>query len=234
MKRAILPLIALLAGGRGTRLGAETAHRPKALVDVGGRPFIERQLDLLRQSGFKRVVVLAGHLGEQIERRLGSGHSLGLEIRYHFDGPLPAGTGGAIADALAQLGETFGVLYGDSYLDVDYQAVLRSFRPAFPALMTVCKAAPDEAGNVTVADERVRAYVRPPAPNLRFMDYGLSFFRRVAFKTVPPSRPYDLGNLFADLAARQSLQACLVPERFEEIGSPEGLRRLRQKFQLPG
>ena len=63
--------VAILAGGRATRLRPLTDAVPKALVDVGGRPFIDLQLALLRRRGLRRAVLCLGHLGEQIEAYLG-------------------------------------------------------------------------------------------------------------------------------------------------------------------
>src|SRR5687767_10381320 len=105
--------VAILAGGRATRLGEAATEIPKALVKVAGEPFINHQLRLLREHGVERVVLLIGHLGEQIEKAVGEGESFGLEVTYSQDPPELAGTAGALRMALAQLGERFLVLYGD-------------------------------------------------------------------------------------------------------------------------
>ncbi len=119
---------ALLAGGLATRLRPITATIPKAMVEVAGRPFIDHQLALLRRNGIRRVVLCLGYLGEQIEQYLGDGGALGMELRYAHDGDRLLGTGGALRRALPLLGPVFWVLYGDSYMDIDYRAVLAHFR----------------------------------------------------------------------------------------------------------
>src|SRR5687767_15508520 len=116
--------VALLAGGLATRLRPITATTPKALVEVAGRPFIEHQLALLRRNGIRRVVLCLGYLGEQIQALLGDGAAHGVELDYSFDGEQLLGTGGALRRAAPLLGQVFWVLYGDSYLDIDYCAVL--------------------------------------------------------------------------------------------------------------
>jgi NDP-sugar pyrophosphorylase family protein len=231
-----LPPIALLAGGRGTRLGPETAERPKSLVDINGRPFIEYQLTLLRSQGASRLVILAGHFGAQIESAVGDGHDVGLAITYSFDGPAPLGTGGAVQRALPLLGEQFLVLYGDSYLDVDYQEVARNFREARSlGLLTVCEAPPGVAPNVRLDHGRLTAYGKSPPPEgARHIDYGLCAFRANAFGNFPRERAYDLGEVFASLIARDQLQPYQVARPFQEIGSPEGLRAFRERLAQTG
>src|SRR5688500_6842966 len=109
--------VARLAGGKATRLGVLTADRPKALMDVAGRPFIDHQLELLQRNGVRRVVLCVGHLGEQIEAHVGDGSRFGLSVKYAYDGPMLQGTAGAIRDAAEQFGPICWVIYGDTYLD---------------------------------------------------------------------------------------------------------------------
>src|SRR3984893_1649650 len=132
-----LPIV-ILAGGLATRLHPITEKIPKALVDVAGRPFLEHQIELLKGNEVTDITLCVGYLGEMIQKRYGDGEALGVRIRYSFDGPKLLGTGGAIKKASAFLPDVFFVLYGDSYLPVDYQAVAAAFREAGkPALMTV-------------------------------------------------------------------------------------------------
>ena len=111
--------VAILGGGLATRLRPLTDRIPKALVDVNGEPFIAHQMRLLRSNGVERVVYCAGYRGEMIREYTGDGARFGLEVEYSFDGPAPLGTAGAIKRALPLLGESFFVLYGDSYLPCD-------------------------------------------------------------------------------------------------------------------
>ena len=119
--------VAILAGGLATRLGPLTEGVPKALLTVGGEPFLAHQLRLLQRSGVTRVVLCVGHLGERIRDFAGDGRRFGLEIEYSFDGPQLLGTGGAIRRALPLLGDAFFVLYGDSYLPCGYRGVETAF-----------------------------------------------------------------------------------------------------------
>jgi MurNAc alpha-1-phosphate uridylyltransferase len=110
--------VAILCGGKGTRLGELTRDRPKSLVEVCGRPFIEWQLELLLQVECPRVVLCVGHLGDQIVEATN-----GYLCVISRDGYEPRGTGGAVKKALPLLGPNFMVLYGDSYLECCYPSV---------------------------------------------------------------------------------------------------------------
>src|SRR5437763_6730628 len=121
MKRNELYPVVILAGGMATRLGDISRTTPKALIDVNGEPFIMHQLRLLKERGISRIVLCVGHLGEQIQKLVGSGSNLGLDVQYSFDGPRLLGTGVAIKKAMNKIdAPAFFVLYGDSYLECDY------------------------------------------------------------------------------------------------------------------
>jgi MurNAc alpha-1-phosphate uridylyltransferase len=225
-----LPPVAILAGGLATRLRPITETMPKSLVDVRGKPFIEHQLRLLHLRGITEVVLCVGHLGWQIEEVIGDGADFGLRVRYSHDGAFPLGTGGAVCRALDLLGDEFFVLYGDSYLTCDYEAVYRSFRAAGrPALMTVYRneGKLDES-NVEFTDGRIRRYYKPGgAPEMRHIDYGLGVFRREAFGGVLNGERMALVEVYQYLLGQGRLAAHEVHERFYEIGSITGLKEFR-------
>lgn len=122
---------AVLAGGLATRLRPITTTIPKALVEVAGRPFVDHQLELLHRNGVRHVVLCLGYLGEMVRDHVGDGARFGLKVAYSFDGEKLLGTGGALKRASAHLGEAFWVLYGDSFMDVDYAAILAHFATSF-------------------------------------------------------------------------------------------------------
>src|SRR5580704_8005955 len=97
--------VAILAGGFATRLRPHTEKIPKALVELAGRPFIDHQLELLRRNRIRKVVFCLGYLGEMVERHLGDGSKLGMELRYSYDGEKLLGTGGALRRASDLLGD---------------------------------------------------------------------------------------------------------------------------------
>jgi NDP-sugar pyrophosphorylase family protein len=217
--------VCILAGGLATRLGAQARSVPKAMIDVAGRPFLVHQLELLRAHGASRIVLCVGHLGEQIEATIGDGSELGLEILYSDEGPVPIGTAGAVRGALGLLGEQFLVLYGDTYLRIDYLAVQLAFRASgLPAMMTVLRNEGRwDVSNVAFNDGRVLAYdKRRPAPEMRWIDYGLAALHSDAISRTAPDAT-DLADVYAELARAGALAGYEATERFYEIGTPDAL-----------
>jgi NDP-sugar pyrophosphorylase family protein len=222
--------VAILAGGLATRLRPITETIPKSLVDVCGEPFVAHQLKLLRSNGIDDVVLCVGYRGEQIAQLVGPGAAFGLRVRYAFDGEQLLGTGGAVRRALAMLGHEFFVLYGDSYLPCDYQAVLSSFRASGKlALMTVFRNEGQyDTSNVQYDAGTIRRYDKSErSPAMHHIDYGLGVFRREAFADLPDGARLDLAKLYQTLLAKGQLAGYEVAERFYEIGSVAGLEEFR-------
>ena len=221
--------VALLAGGLATRLWPITEKIPKALVPVAGEPFLAHQLRLLHSHGLRKVVLCAGFLGEMIEAEFGDGAAFGMQIAYSFDGDKLLGTGGALRRALPLLGEKFLVLYGDSYLPMDYAAAVAAFvASGKPALMTVFNNAGRwDTSNVFYADGTIRLYHKKNrVAEMQHIDYGLGILRAEVLAPWPAEAPFDLADVYAALVARQQLAGCEVTQRFYEIGSHAGLAEL--------
>ena len=223
-----LPVV-ILAGGLATRLRPLTEKIPKALVEVAGRPFLAHQLALLRSHQFTEVILCVGYLGEMIQEIFGDGSEHGIRIRYSYDGPALLGTGGAIRKALPLLPQSFFVLYGDSYLPIDYQAVAQAYaKSGRPALMTVF-ANQDawDKSNVWFEQGEIRLYSKKQRlPEMRYIDYGLSVCSRALFEGERVERAFDLAALFETLSEKHQLAGFEVHHRFYEIGSHQGLQEL--------
>lgn len=225
--------VAILAGGLATRLRPITDTIPKALVDVAGTPFVVRQLDYLRGQGARRIVLCVSHLGEQIEAVIGDGSRFGLDVRYSFDGPVRLGTGGALLRALPQLGEAFFVLYGDSFLPIDFRAVERDFtRSGKAALMTVLRNEDRwDKSNADYRDGQVVEYNKHhPRPEMGYIDYGLSILTPRALAACPADAAVDLADVYHALSLAGELAGHEVFERFYEIGSHQGLAETEAYF----
>ena len=226
--------VAILAGGRATRLGDLAKDTPKSLIDVAGKPFVAHQLELLRRHRVTDVVFCTGHLGSQIQATVGDGSRHGVRVRYCDDGPKPLGTGGALGHALPLLGDAFFVLYGDSYLDCDYQAIARAFTTSGRrALLTVFRNDDRwDRSNVQCVDGRiVRHSKEHRTPDMRHIDYGLAAMRADALLPYPEGVALDLARVYEDLVAHDELAAYEVLERFYEIGAPASLAEIRQHLE---
>lgn len=114
--------VAILAGGLGTRLKERTGELPKPMALVLDKPIIQHQIELCRKFGFNRIVLLVHYGSEIIQNYFKDGELFGVDITYAIENE-PRGTAGALLDALHLMDDTFFVLYGDTYADVDLQAM---------------------------------------------------------------------------------------------------------------
>jgi N-acetyl-alpha-D-muramate 1-phosphate uridylyltransferase len=221
--------VAILAGGLATRLLPLSETLPKVLFEIAGKPFLDYQLAALREQNLNDIVVCAGYLGEKIQQTFGDGQRYGVHIRYSFDGPTLLGTGGAIRRALPLLGDNFFVLYGDSFLQIDYSAVAAAFfKSGRCALMTVFRNRNLwDNSNVEFADGQIKAYNKKErASTMTYIDYGLAVYSSRVFDVYPPESSFDLSDVLQDLVARNQLAGYEAQTRFYEIGSFAGLQDL--------
>ena len=228
----------ILAGGLGTRLGDLTQRIAKPMVPVAGKPYLERQLALLRHQGITDIVLLTGYLGEQIESHFGDGSAFGLTIRYRREST-PQGTGGAVRDAVRLLATEFLLIYGDSYLPIDYAAVLRCLNE-HPAALGVAVVY-DNRESTTVPNNMalddagyVVRYAKEAAqtPELGYVEAGVLAFRRGIVDYLPPTGPVSLEKTaFPPLITRRRLLGFVTGQRFYDIGTPDRLQLIQSLFQ---
>jgi NDP-sugar pyrophosphorylase family protein len=218
----------ILAGGLGTRMRPLTDTLPKTLLPVAGRPFARHQLDWLARHGVTEVVYCIGHQGDKIRRYWETEPSPIPSLRFVDEGEQLRGTAGALRLALAEgaLDESFFVLYGDSFLPIDFAPVWSAFESDHaPALMTVLRNEGRwDSSNVVYSNGVVMLYEkRSTRPDMKYVDYGLSAFRR---SVIEKSTESDLSAIFHRLSVAGDLVGYEVTQRFYEIGSPQGLRDL--------
>lgn len=217
--------IAILAGGLATRLHPLTLNTPKSLVPINGVPFIEWQLRHLEKTGIDSVVLCLGHKALEIKNFVGDGRRFGLKINYSIE-KTPLGTGGAVKNAEHLLGDVFGLLYGDSYLPIDYLSVFdRSLNSENPVLMTIYKNSNElDASNVILQPNGYVYYSKKyPTDQMSYIDYGFSVLKKEALTTIPIGIASDLSDSLEILSKNGKVEGLEVWERFYEIGSFSGI-----------
>lgn len=219
--------VAILAGGLAQRMRPLTDKTPKSLIKVNGKPFIFWQLSYLATQGVKNVVICSGFLGSAIELAVGDGSQFGLNVIYSEDGNVPLGTGGALTQASTHLGKLFFVMYGDSFLPIDFAEVYRVFiNTPKPSLMTVMKNEDRwDRSNTAVKNGLVIAHSKSVKNDqMKYIDYGLGILPTTTLSFQPLGNPYDLSELYTELALARELIAYEMHQRFYEIGSHSGLK----------
>ena len=229
--------VAILAGGLATRLRPITEKIPKALVGVAGRPFIAWQLEQLHRQGVDKVVLCTGYLGEMLEREIGDGRAFGLKVLYSDDGDTLLGTGGALKKAAPLLGDAFFVLYGDSYLPVDFKQVEQAFKDSGRSgLMTVLANQNQwDKSNVLFKNGKLVEYnKRVPSSAMHHIDYGLGVLKADCLVFPSQTERFDLADLYHKLSMKDDLHGFEVYNRFYEIGSYSGLAETEDYLRQQG
>ncbi len=151
--------VVILAGGLATRLEHLTRNRPKSMVEIQGKPFLEYQLDQLSRGGVKDIVLCTGHMGDQIEKYCGDGSAYGVNIKYSYEEEL-LGTAGALKKAGDLLNDTFFTMYGDSYLFLDFGHVMSYFESQNILALTIVNKNYDQydRSNTAVEGNLVQRY----------------------------------------------------------------------------
>lgn len=223
--------VAILAGGLATRLRPLTDRVPKSLIEIDGKPFLEYQLDFLKKGGVKDMVLCLGYLGEQIEKYFGDGRKFGVSIKYSHEGNSLLGTAGALKNAERLLDGKFFIIYGDSYLSLDFSATMSYFnKHGKLGLMVVYKNYDRfDRSNVAIEGNLVKQYSKKDRiEGMVYIDYGASILRKEVLEVVPQNQVYSLEDLFAQLIKQEELLACEVNKRFYQIGFPEGLEEFKK------
>lgn len=225
----------ILAGGLGTRLLPLTEAVPKPMVKVAGIPYLEYQLRLLARQNIRDVVLLTGYLSEYIEKYFRSGNSLGLRISYSRERS-PMGTGGALRDARALLHDAFLLIYGDSYLPIQYgEAVDRLMSSGAQGLVVVYDNGLEDTSvknNIELDDQSyVSRYEKDSFDRLSFVEAGVLAFRRSVVDLMPVEGIVSLEReVFPRLIAERRLAALVTTQRFYDIGTPERLAVIEALF----
>jgi NDP-sugar pyrophosphorylase family protein len=218
--------VVILAGGMATRLGELTKNRPKSLVAIQGKPFLAYQLELLKDHEISDIVLCIGHLGGQIRKAFDDGSNYGVHLTYSLEDE-PLGTAGALKNAAPYLNDTFLVIYGDSYLLLDFVKIYAYFLTQQKLSLDTVFRNNDafDASNIVIRDNMVEGYSKSEkTPDMVYIDCGAVIFRKEVLQLIPENHFYSLEELFLRLIEKEQLLAFEVKERFYEIGSPQGLK----------
>jgi len=214
-----------------------TEKIPKCLLPVLGRPFVDLQLELLARRGIKDVVFCIGYLGDQVRQHLGDGKKWGVHVSYSDEGPNLLGTAGAIKKAESLLGDVFFLLYGDSYLLLDYQKIWEHFIRRQNLGMMVIYRNEDQLEKSNIREEKdyIVAYDKTGrTPGMNYINEGLSVLRKASLSNIPSGQSFSQEAFFDILIQRRELLAYPTDQRFYEMGSSSGLAELEKYLSSPG
>ncbi len=226
----------LLAAGLGTRLRPLTDTVPKPLLPIGSQRLIDFALAQLVKAGVNDVVINLHHLHAQIRQYVGNGQRCGMHVQYSEE-PTILGTGGGIKQAAASLHDrtNFFVINGDILCDLDLLALAR-----------VHEQCPDAAATLGI---RALHTGEPYTPltisangQLAAIGEGLHHYTGIMIGTsrlldqLPPigqSSCVVRDGLQPLLKSRATITTYVHTGEWDDIGTPENLRRVQQRYNQP-
>ena len=221
----------IMAGGEGTRLRPLTQSIPKPMVDIGGMPLLERQIERLAKAGIRKAYISVNYLSHIIEDYFADGGRFGLEIAYLRE-TKKLGTAGALSLIDEKPGKSVVVMNGDILTTSDF-ASLGAFHTSNSADVTV--AAVDyhisiPFGVISADGPRVTALTEKPSQ--RFLcNAGMYAVSPRAFAEVPYDRTYNMTDLIsACLSAQWPVAVFPVHEYWSDIGTAADLEKARELF----
>ena len=228
--------VVILAGGLGIRLRPLTEETCKPMMPVSGKPFLYYQLEMLRRQGYLGVLLLVGYLGWQISEYFGDGASMGMSLSYSFEDK-PLGTGGALKKAEKLINSKSLLLYGDSYLPIEYTEVEKAFISNSCLAMVVVNDNREDTGvpnNIALEEDNlhVAGYDKTRGgrrPEFAYVEAGVLAFKKQLLSLIPDEGVVSLEQeIFPGLIKQRELKAYVALQKFYDMGTPAGLKAFQQ------
>jgi D-glycero-alpha-D-manno-heptose 1-phosphate guanylyltransferase len=226
----------ILAGGLGTRLRSVVPDLPKPMAPVAGRPFLAWVLDRLVEAGFECAVLALGYRHEAIRDHFGDNYR-GLVLRYSVENT-PLGTGGAIrlaADHVTAF--PVFVMNGDTFVQLDYQAMLAAHRQANSRLsVAACRVQNvGRYGALELAADHIRGFLEKGGSGPGFINAGVYLIASEILQSIPAGEPFSFEQQLLVPRLQEIRPLAFRTEgRFIDIGIPEDFQRAQQLFASQG
>ncbi|MBI2329640.1 MAG: NDP-sugar synthase [Chloroflexi bacterium] len=228
----------ILVGGKATRLLPLTVNIPKAIIPVLNTPFLEHVIRHLSRHRIKDIILAQGHLAQPIQGYLGDGRQFGVKLSYVVE-DTPRGTAGAVKNAASYLDDTFLVLNGDVFTDLDITAMI-DFHRERKAKATIALAVVDDPtayGLIkTDAEGRVSRFLEKPGREevlqrrTNMINAGTYILEPDVLALIPPQQEVSIEReTFQQLLARgEAMYAYSSPAYWLDMGTPEKYLQLHR------
>jgi len=216
----------ILAGGRGTRLQPITLTRPKPMVEFHGKPFLEYIVEMLRDQGFDRILMLLGYLPDVIVDHFGDGSHLGVQISYDVTEADDL-TAHRVQNAADMIEDTFMLLYCDNYWPLRFDEMWAQYQASGADGMVTIYSNSDKFSkdSVIVKDGMVDVFDRSrTTPGLEGIEISYAILRKdVVMPLLPEEQELFEQAVYPALAERGTLAAYWTDHRYYSVGNIERL-----------
>lgn len=227
----------ILAGGQGTRMGKYTEEIPKPMLEVGGKPILEHQIELLKRYNINEVWVLVNYLKDAIIEYFGDGEKHGVTINY-YEEKTPLGTTGGIKEIEDELNEDFVVLYGDVMIDMNIQRLMDFHKDKNSECTLVLHPNdhPFDSDLVeTNQDCRVIDFFPKPHPENLFyknlVNAGAYVFSPAIFSHIEKGKKADFGrHVFPAIFDKIKMYGYNTAEYLKDMGTPDRWKEVESAY----
>ncbi|MBP7211153.1 MAG: HAD-IIIA family hydrolase [Paludibacteraceae bacterium] len=244
--------VVIIAGGKGTRIASIASDIPKSMIPIAGKPVVEYQIELAKRYGYKNILFMIGHLGDQIKRYFGNGEKWGVNIEYYLE-DAPMGTAGALPFVKEILAETFFVFYGDTIMDFDMTEMMK-FHVEHEASATLFLHPNDHPYDSDLVETDfngiIKKFIFKPHDELlmyrNLVNAALYVMDKKCIDYIPEGKCAMEKELFPRLLdANEKLAAYASPEYIKDMGTPDRwehvtadvvsgkVKRLNRKYKRP-
>lgn len=226
----------IMAGGKGTRLSSVTKDVPKPMVDFCGAPLLQYIVENLKENGVDDIIMIIGHLGDVIEKHFGTGEKFGVNIRYYKE-MSPLGTAGALPLIRDMLSDTFFLVFGDLFLNINFEKFYK-FHKDKESKITLF-AHPNSHpfdSDIIIADnlERVTGWSYKKDQRQGFyknlVNAGVYVFEKSALPDAFTGKLDLEKDVIIPQINKGDVFAYSSSEYVKDIGTPERLRRVEEDY----
>ncbi|VVC04140.1 Bifunctional protein GlmU [Candidatus Burarchaeum australiense] len=222
----------VLCGGEKRGLTPSTYHLPRALVEVGGKPILQRTIEWLKANGVKHIVLAIGQSGEEIAAYFKNGEAFGVEIDFVRESK-PLGTAGAVKNAEEKMNGTFVVLNGDVLCDFDLRAMLEAHRKSGALATMALKSVRDE-GRYGVAETEGEKIVKfeekaKQKGESRLVNAGVYVLSERIFDSLPGQGMLER-DVFPSLARKGLMRGYVFSGKWVDLGDRASLQRAEKEL----
>ncbi|HPG00973.1 MAG TPA: nucleotidyltransferase family protein [Kiritimatiellia bacterium] len=217
----------ILAGGLGTRLRQLYPDRPKGLVPILGKPFLDWQTRWLERGGVSSVHIAGGHMADKIAEWAGDLPRISVSAE-----PLPLGTAGGLKYVESHLrSDPFLVLNGDSLLPrLDFQGLEKAHRDSSRPV-TIAVTHIDQAGRYGTVDfdsgGTLTAFKEKANHDEGWINAGIYLMDRAVLASIEPNKNLSLEtDIFPALVAQRKIGVFKVDGPLLDMGTPDGIQAM--------
>jgi histidinol-phosphate phosphatase family protein len=225
----------ILAGGKGTRLGALTAEIPKPMLPLVGKPLMEYHIELLKKYGITEIFVTVSYLKDAIIQHFGDGNRFGVQINY-FEEPEPWGTVGGVKALEDQLSQDFLVIYGDVLVEMDLGRLIKfhQTKNSDATLVLHPNDHPHDSDLVVVNQaDQITRFIPKPHNNDEYyanlVNAGVYLLNKKVLGFVEANKKLDFGaDVFPNLVHQLRFYGYNTPEYMKDMGTPDRLVKVEE------